>query len=116
MKPKRGRNGIFEATSKWHVTTNLLKPRSKGTYGNEQETKMAGSIRNVKFFNDFETQDPFLRINIGWDFKLVRFSKEDPEKRQKWETASAEFTTKKFGSEGVEFLTGYKKRVERGIQ
>ena len=25
-------------------------------------------LRNIKFFNNFEEKDPFVRFNIGWDF------------------------------------------------
>ena len=40
-------------------------------------------LRNIKFFNNFEEKDPFVRFNIGWDFELRKIKEKGPRKKDK---------------------------------
>ena len=40
-------------------------------------------ISNIKFRNEYERKDPFLRINVGWDFQPLKVFKQGPWKQDK---------------------------------
>ena len=72
-------------------------------------------ISNLKFLNQHERKDPFLRINVGWDFQPVKVYKQGPRKQDKnGKFLPKESEIRTFGDVGAEFLTEYIKNVEHG--
>ena len=72
-------------------------------------------ISNIKFQNDYERKDPFLRINVGWDFQPLKVYKQGPRKQDKeGKLLPRESEIRTFGSVGAEFITEYVKNIENG--
>ena len=71
-------------------------------------------ISNIKFLNQHERKDPFLRINVGWDFQPIKCYKQGPRKQDKdGKLLPRESEIRTFGSVGAEFLTEYITHVEK---
>ena len=72
-------------------------------------------ISNIKFHNDYERKDPFLRINVGWDFQPLKVYKQGPRKQDKdGKLLPRESEIRAFGGVGAEFVTEYVKNIEKG--
>jgi hypothetical protein len=71
-------------------------------------------ISNIKFLNQHERKDPFLRINVGWDFEPIKCYKPGPRKQDKeGKLLPRESEIRTFGDVGAEFLTEYITNVEK---
>ena len=72
-------------------------------------------LRNIKFFNNFEEKDPFVRFNIGWDFELRKIKEKGPRKKDKnGKLLPRRYKWVQTGTMGYEWYTNDVSNVARG--
>jgi hypothetical protein len=72
-------------------------------------------ISNIKFDNNFEQKDPFIRFNIGWDFELRKVKSKGPRKKDKdGKLLPREYKWVPKGTMGKEWYTNAVDNVSRG--
>ena len=72
-------------------------------------------LTNIKFFNNFEEKDPFIRFNVGWDFELRKVKEKGPRKKdKKGKLLPRKYKWVQTGTMGYEWYTNNVNNVPRG--
>ena len=71
-------------------------------------------LSNIKFYNNFERKDPFVRFNIGWDFELRKVKEKVRKQDKDGKLLPREYKWIPKGSMGKEWYTNSVNNVARG--